>query len=215
VSEGGISLERSGGPRGTGQTFPVPPAVSPEKYLSAQQWGMLSFLGSEVAFFSTLIMTYIAYLGQDRDGPTPGQVLRLGLVSVTTLCLLTSSLTVHMAERSLRHGGEGVFRLWWSATIALGVVFLLGTAYEWYGLIYRDGLTIGRNLFGSTYYTLVGFHAFHVTGGVVVMLVVLGITLGRKLAASDHTGVQLVSWYWHFVDVVWVVVFTVVYLVGR
>jgi cytochrome c oxidase subunit 3/cytochrome o ubiquinol oxidase subunit 3 len=102
----------------------------------------------------------------------------------------------------------------WAATIALGVLFLLGTAYEWYGLI-AHGLTIGRNLFGSTYYTLVGAHALHVTGGVTIMLVVLGLALGRQVTAANRAGVGLVAWYWHFVDVVWLVVFTVVYLVGR
>jgi cytochrome c oxidase subunit 3/cytochrome o ubiquinol oxidase subunit 3 len=95
------------------------------------------------------------------------------------------------------------------------VAFLLGTAYEWNGLIRDHGLTISRNLFGTTYYTLVGFHALHVTIGVLVMLTVLGLALRRQVTVQNASGVQLVSWYWHFVDVVWIVVFTVVYLVGR
>ncbi len=214
MSEASLPVHpNSGGP--TGQTFPVPPAISPEHYLSATQWGMLSFLLSEAAFFSTLVLTYIWFLGKDTVGPTPREALSLGLVVVTTACLLSSSLTVHVAERSLRRGNPGAFRLWWLATIVLGVVFLLGTAHEWNDLITRHGLTISRNLFGTTYYTVVGFHAFHVTGGVIAMLMVLGLTFRRQLTAKDHTGVELVSWYWHFVDVVWIVVFTVVYLVGR
>jgi cytochrome c oxidase subunit 3/cytochrome o ubiquinol oxidase subunit 3 len=214
VSDASLPLEH---PRGgdTGQRFPVPPAMAPEKHLSAAQWGMLSFLLSEVAFFSTLVVTYLWYMGKDRVGPTPAEALKMGLVSIMTACLLSSSVTVHLADRSLRHGTPAAFRLWWSLTILLGVAFLLGTAYEWYGLITERGLTISRNLFGTTYYTTVGFHALHVSGGVIAMLVVLGVTLRRTLTEGDRTGVELVSWYWHFVDVVWIVVFTVIYLVSR
>ena len=148
-----------------------------------------------------------------RGGPTP-EVLSLGLVIGTTICLLSSSATIHLAERALRQGGEAGFRLWWTATIVLGIVFLAGTAYEWRDLI-AQGLTIQRNLFGTTYYTLVGFHGAHVSVGVIVMLIVLGLALRRQVTAGNPHGVELVSWYWHFVDGVWVVVFTVVYLVGR
>ena len=198
----------------TGKILPRPPAVRPERTLSPGQWGLLSFLVSEVAFFSTLIVTYLFYVGKDVVGPTPAVALKLPLVLCTTACLLASSATVHLAERSLGRGNQGGFLLLWAATIALGVLFLLGTAYEWYGLISR-GLTIGRNLFGSTYYTLVGAHALHVTGGVTIMLIVLGLALRRQVTTANRAGVGLVAWYWHFVDGVWVVVFTVVYLVGR
>jgi cytochrome c oxidase subunit III len=200
---------------GRASDLPIPPDIAPEKTLTAGQWGMVAFLVSEVALFSTLIVTYLSFLGKDTVGPTPAKALSLGLVLGTTACLLSSSVTVHLAERALRAGGEAVFRGWWAATIGLGVVFLLGTAYEWHGLIYEHGLTISRNLFGSTYYTLVGFHALHVTAGVVVLLIVLGLALRGRVAAANRGGVELVSWYWHFVDGVWVVVFTVVYLVGR
>src|SRR6266404_2315641 len=141
-----------------------------------QQWGMLSFLLSEVAFFSTLIVAYIALMGQDQSGPTPA-VLSLPLVIGTTICLLSSSGTIHVAEKRLRAGSRGGFLLWWTATIALGVVFLTGTAYEWHGLMTEHDLTIGRNLFGTTYYTLVGFHAFHVTVGVFAMLITLALAV--------------------------------------
>jgi cytochrome c oxidase subunit 3 len=182
--------------------------------LSSTQWGMLSFLLSEVAFFSTLIVTYLAYMGKDQSGPTPA-VLSLPLVIGTTICLLSSSGTVHLAERSLRREAVWTFVLCWSVTIALGSLFLLGTVYEWHELIVRHHLTIGANLFGTTYYTLVGFHAIHVTVGVISMLVVLGLVLRGQVTARNATGVELTSWYWHFVDGVWLVVFTVVYLVGR
>jgi cytochrome c oxidase subunit 3/cytochrome o ubiquinol oxidase subunit 3 len=199
----------------TGQTFPVPTVAEPERTLSPGQWGMLSFLTSEVALFGTLIVTYLFYLGRDVLPPTPAAALSLSLVVWTTACLLASSATVHVAERTLGRGNQGGFILWWLATIVLGVVFLVGTAFEWRELIYRHHLTISRNLFGTTYYTLVGLHALHVTGGVTIMLIVLGLALGRQVTSANRAGVGLVSWYWHFVDAVWVVVFTVVYVIGR
>src|SRR5215470_17973708 len=195
--------------------FPVPPPVVPERTLTPGQWGMLSFLVSEVAIFSTLIVTYLFYVGKDVVGPTPAVALKLPLVLCTTACLLASSATIHLAERTLGRGNQGGFLLLWAATIVLGVLFLLGTAYEWYWLIHGHGLTISRDLFGSTYYTLVGLHALHVTGGVIVLLIVLGLAVARRVTSANRSGVGLISWYWHFVDGVWVVVFTVVYLVAR
>jgi cytochrome c oxidase subunit 3/cytochrome o ubiquinol oxidase subunit 3 len=195
--------------------YPVPPPVLPEKRLTSGQWGILSFLGSEVAFFGTLIVTYITFMGRDSQpggmgGPTPLGVLSLGLVWGTTACLLASSLTIHLAHRALANGNHTTFVQFFSVTILLGILFLLGTAHEWKDLIDRYSLTISRNLFGTTFYTLVGFHALHVTVGVIVMVIVLA--LSRRMAEKSHATVQLVSWYWHFVDGVWIVVFTVVYL---
>jgi cytochrome c oxidase subunit III len=194
----------------------LPPPIPAERGLTPAQWGMLAFLVSEVAFFSTLIVVYLTFLGADQEGPTPA-VLSLPLVIATTICLLSSSVTVHLADKALRSGSRSAFIGWWSATILLGIVFLAGAAYEWHGLMVDYGLTISRNLFGTTYYTLVGFHALHVTVGVIVMLIVLGLTLRHQGSGvrSHESGPELVSWYWHFVDGVWVVVFTVVYVVGR
>jgi cytochrome c oxidase subunit 3 len=193
------------------------PSAIPEGdfQLSSGQWGMIAFLVSEVAFFTTLIMAYLSFLGSDLVGPTPREALSLPLVIVTTICLLSSSLTIHMAEKQLHQGNAAGFCRWWSATIALGMAFMLGTAYEWRELIEEHQLTIGRNLFGTTYYTLVGFHGLHVTVGLLVMLVMLVLFMSRELSAINRAGVELVAWYWHFVDAVWVVVFTVVYVVGR
>lgn len=173
---------------------------------------MLSFLVSEVAFFSTLIVAYVTFEGEDVIGPTPAEALSLPLVIGTTVCLLTSSLTVHLATRALVRQVQSSFCLWWAATIALGIAFLAGTGYEWYGLVVDDHLTISRNLFGTTFYTLVGFHALHVTVGVTTMLIVLGLALSRQITGAHGMAAHLVSWYWHFVDGVWIVVFTVVYL---
>jgi cytochrome c oxidase subunit 3 len=205
--------DRAGGER-TSSGPPSPPIAS-EPTLSPTQWGMISFLASEAAFFATLIVAYLTFLGRDKVGPTPSEALSLPLVVCTTLILLSSSVTIHFAESKLRSGDQAGFRRFWMATIVLGVAFLLGTAVEWHELITRHQLTISRNLFGTTYYTLIGFHGLHVTAGVVVMLIMLGLALGHQVTARNRLGVEMVSWYWHFVDGVWLVVFTVVYLIGR
>jgi cytochrome c oxidase subunit 3/cytochrome o ubiquinol oxidase subunit 3 len=189
----------------------IPPPIPPPTGLSPPQWGMIAFLVSEVAFFSTLIAAYVSLHNENVVGPTPADALELPLVLFTTACLLSSSVTVHLGEGALRRDAHAAFYLWWGATIVLGVVFLLGTAWEWTGLIYRKHLTISRNLFGTTYYTLVGFHALHVTVGVLVLLLVLGLVLRRAVTARNPLAPELVGWYWHFVDGVWIVVFTVVY----
>src|SRR5262245_17224760 len=174
--------------------LPQPPPIRSEPGLPPNQWGMLAFLASEAALFTTLIVVYLAYLKVDQEGPTAA-VLSLPLVIGTTICLLASSVTVHLAVKSLGLDHRAAFIRWWLATIVLGILFLLGTAYEWRQLIVDHGLTISRNLFGSTYFTLVGFHALHLSAGVLVMLIVLGLTLAR-LTTRDRAGAELVSWYW-------------------
>jgi cytochrome c oxidase subunit 3/cytochrome o ubiquinol oxidase subunit 3 len=195
--------------------LPVPPDISPERTLSAAEWGMASFLLSEVAFFGTLIVTYVAFMGRDSTGPSPADSLTLPLVIVSTLCLLSSSAVIHAAERALGRREQGKFCFLLAMTIALGIAFLVITAVEWRGLVSEHQLTIGRNLFGTTYYTLVGFHGLHVGIGVTVMLIVLALALSREITASHRTAVTLVAWYWHFVDAVWIVVFFVVYIASR
>jgi cytochrome c oxidase subunit III len=182
--------------------------------LTTAQWGMIAFLVSEVAFFGTLITAYLSLIGRDRVGPTPAEALSLPLVLCTTAMLLSSSGTIHVAERSLRNGSRRAFLLWWGITIALGAAFLAGTGFEWHDLITKHKLTISRNLFGTGYYTVVGFHAAHVTAGVVAMLAVFGLVLRRRLT-TESPAAGLIGWYWHFVDVVWLVVFTIIYLVER
>jgi len=196
-------------------SHPSPPPIPHEPTLTPAQWGMLSFLLSEVAFFGTLLVTYIAFIGQDTVGPFPADVLSLGLVIGTSICLLSSSVAIHLAEKALEHQNDRLFRAWWAATIALGSLFILGTAYEWYELIFTHGLTISRNMFGTTFFTLVGFHALHVSAGILVLAIVLGLAVGGQITSAHRGGVRLVSWYWHFVDGVWIVVFLVVYIIGR
>jgi cytochrome c oxidase subunit III len=184
--------------------------------MSPVKVGMLTFLASEVAFFGTLIMAYVYFLRQTTHGePNPSQVFRLPLVIAASMCLISSSGTIFLAERALGRNALRAFQGWWGATIGLGAAFLVGTALEWRELIGTWGLTMSRNLFGTTYFTLVGFHALHVTIGVIVMSVVLGLARRRQITARNQESVEAVSWYWHFVDGVWVVVFTLVYVVGR
>lgn len=195
--------------------LPVPPPISPERTLTPAQWGMASFLFSEVAFFGTLIAAYVAFMGADTVGPTPAQALSLPLVILSSICLLSSSVVIHFAERSLERGQQKHFCILWAGTIALGMAFLAATAVEWRELINEHHLTMSRNLFGSTYFALVGFHGLHVTVGVIAMLIVLTLALRREVTAQHRTGVELVAWYWHFVDAVWIVVFLVVYIASR
>ncbi len=194
--------------------FPVP-TTGKEVRLEMHKVGICCFLLSEVAFFSTLLTAYVVFLHGTGSPPTPKDTLSLPLVSANTLCLLASSSTVHRAERRLRKGMLGGFILWWTLTILLGLIFLAGTAIEWHGLIDDHGLTIGRNMFGTTYYTLVGFHAFHVTLGVIALIFIGVLTAKFQVKGAVPLPVSLVSWYWHFVDAVWIVVFSVVYVFGR
>jgi cytochrome c oxidase subunit 3/cytochrome o ubiquinol oxidase subunit 3 len=142
-------------------------------------------------------------------------VLRLPLVIVNTACLLSSSLTMMLAVRALQRGTRLRHGLWLMATMLLALEFVGGTAWEWRNMIVHDGLLPSTNLFGSTFYTLVGFHGLHVTVGVIAMAIVLGLVIARRIDQRQSEGVEMVSWYWHLVDGVWVVIFSVVYLYGR
>jgi cytochrome c oxidase subunit III len=175
--------------------------------------GMFSLIAAEAAIFTIFVVAYLFYLGKSLSGPFPRDVLRAPIFF--TVCLLSSSLTIHFAARSLRGGYIRMFGVLWFATIALGVAFLYGTATEWQRLIYHDGLTISTNLFGTTYYSLVGLHGFHVVVGLLSLSLVMVLTFLGYVRAEHAERVEVLSLYWHFVDAVWVVVFTVVYVIGR
>ena len=174
---------------------------------------MYCLIAAEAAIFTIFVVAYIFYLGKSLSGPQPQDVLRVPIF--LTICLLSSSLTIHFAVVSLKGGDLRSFALWWFVTLALGAVFLAGTALEWRHLIYDEGLTIQINLFGTTYYSLVGLHAFHVTVGLLALSAVSTFALFGHVT-QEHAGrTEVLSMYWHFVDAVWVVVFIVVYIVGR
>jgi cytochrome c oxidase subunit 3/cytochrome o ubiquinol oxidase subunit 3 len=175
----------------------------------------MCLLLSEAAFFAVFVVAYLFYIGASMTGPTPADVLDLGPTLVNTACLVSSSLTIVLAVRALRRGATGRFTAWWTATALLGAEFLFGTAREWSRLIGRDGLTPSTNLFGTTFYSLVGAHAAHVTAGLLAIVLVLVLALGGRVSSAHGERLELLSWYWHFVDAVWVVVFTSVYVAGR
>ncbi|HXF27603.1 MAG TPA: cytochrome c oxidase subunit 3 [Verrucomicrobiae bacterium] len=168
---------------------------------------------TESSLFSIFIVSYLYYIGKNLSGPYPKDVLDIPIVA--TVCLLSSSLTMIMAERALKRNQLGRFKLWWTVTILLGAEFLISTGVEWHHLIYIDHLTIATNLFGTTFYSLVGLHASHVIVGMTFLLLVLILTLSGFPIQTQERRVAFLSWYWHFVDAVWVVVFSVVYLIGR
>ena len=190
----------------------LPSGIEPDRP-RRERVGMTSLIATESAFFATLLVVYLYYIGKNISGPLPREVLDLPIIA--TVCLLSSSFTIVLAMRGLRAGRLAAFRGFWLLTILLGLAFLGFTAAEWYRLITVDQLTIGTNLFGSTFYTLVGFHAGHVTIGVLLLSLVLVLALRGSVRPENAEHVEMLSWYWHFVDTVWVAVFTVVYVVGR
>ena len=191
----------------------MPASETPWKLPSRGKVGMLSLIVAESAIFTIFIAAYIFYLGKSLDGPTPRQILTVPIF--TTICLLSSSLTMHWAVAALRMGKTGVFGAFWFVTVALGAIFLIGTGREWHHLIYQEDFTITTNLFGTTYYSLVGLHASHVVVGLIVLLTVMVLRLLGKVKQEHSERCEVISLYWHFVDAVWVVVFTVVYVLGR
>jgi cytochrome c oxidase subunit 3/cytochrome o ubiquinol oxidase subunit 3 len=199
------------------KTAAAPADASPwaEPSFHAAKTGMACFLTSEAAFFSTLIVAYVMYLGRSSIGPTPHETLSLPLVILTSVCLLSSSFTIMLAHRGLSRGQLGRFYTRLGATILLALLFLTGTAWEWWRLIVHEGLRPGTNLFGTTFFTLVGFHGLHVMLGIVVMLIMATVVARGWVTAQNPLAVELTSWYWHLVDGVWVVIFVVVYVVGR
>ena len=174
---------------------------------------MASLIIAESAIFTIFVVAYLFYLGKSLTGPTPREVLETPIFF--TICLLSSSITVHFAGKSIERNNRLAFLALWSLTIILGSLFLFGTGREWHRLIYEHGLTISTNLFGTTYYSLVGLHAFHVSAGLIMLTVVLIFALAGQVDGGQSRRVVVLGLYWHFVDAVWVVVLTVVYIVGR
>ena len=174
---------------------------------------MASLIIAEAAIFTIFVVAYLFYVGKSLTGPTPGEVLETPIFF--TICLLSSSLTIHYAGKFLEKGKRNAFLSLWSLTILLGGLFLFGTGQEWHRLIYEHGLTISTNLFGTTYYSLVGLHAFHVTVGMIMLVIVAIFALAGRVDTEHSRRVEVLSLYWHFVDGVWVVVFIVVYVLGR
>jgi cytochrome c oxidase subunit 3 len=196
-------------------TIPITPDVAEEPWVLPDRGtvGMACLIVAESAIFVIFVVAYIFYMGQSLGGPTPQQVLKLPIF--ITVCLLSSSLTLHWAVAALRKSKIGACAAWLAATVTLGTIFLVGTGMEWHHLIYVDGLSIRTNLFGTTFYSLIGLHATHVIVGLAMLLMALVFALTGHVKEEHAHRLDVLALYWHFVDAVWVVVFTVVYVLGR
>ena len=175
--------------------------------------GMACLIIAESAIFLIFVVAYVYYIGRSLSGPTPAQVLELPILS--TICLLSSSFTIHYAVGALRKDNVRGCTVGLAGTVLLGAIFLMMTAREWYHLIHDIGLTIRTNLFGTTFYSLVGLHATHVVIGLIMLTTALALALSGRVKEKHAERLEVLSLYWHFVDGVWVVVFLVVYVLGR
>jgi heme/copper-type cytochrome/quinol oxidase subunit 3 len=180
--------------------------------LDNRKLGMWAFLGSECLFFGSLIATYLLYRGRSVRGPYPQDVYDIPYTSVSSFVLLMSSLTMVLALNAIQRGDHRRLRAWLLATALLGITFVGGQVFE-FTVFVREGLTLSRNLFGSSFFVLTGFHGAHVTVGILMLLTLYGMSLADRLPTERALRVELVGLYWHFVDVVWIVIFTVVYLI--
>ena len=172
------------------------------------------FLGSECMFFGSLIATYLIYYGQSVSGPTPADILDVPTTTVSTFVLLMSSFMMVMAYSNIRRGNVRNFRIWILCTAFLGATFLGFQVFEFREFAIHGHLTPRTNLFGSTFFTLTGFHGAHVTLGVVWLVSLFGYSFKGDLTPQEGLSVDIAALYWHFVDVVWIVIFTVIYLIG-
>jgi len=176
--------------------------------------GMILFITSEVMFFSGLFAAYFATRANNTPWPPKvfeGILNPLSLILVATIILITSSFTCQWAVWSIRRGDRRGFLRNISITFVLGIAFLIMQAYD-YSLLFGEGMTLGSGPFGTTYFTLTGFHGAHVFGGVLMLGVILYRGTAGQFSARHHDAVEAVSLYWHFVDVVWILLFTILYI---
>jgi heme/copper-type cytochrome/quinol oxidase subunit 3 len=180
--------------------------------LSSWKVGFWTFIGSECLFFATLISTYMVYKGRSVVGPYPGEILDIPLTTISTFVLLMSSLSMVLALDGVQRGSRKLALIWLGGVILLGTAFLGFQVYEFNHFVH-EGLTLSTNVFGSSFFVLTGFHGVHVTGGVIWMITLWIMAARGKLAAEDSLKVEIAGLYWHFVDIVWIVIFTLVYLI--
>ncbi len=193
-------------------TVAVPEEHRTSTGLSNAKIAVWAFLGSECLLFGALISTYLLYRGRSTSGPTPAQVYDIPYTSVSSFVLLMSSLTMVLALAAIQRGEHQKLRAWLMATALLGMTFIGGQVYEFTRFV-QEGLTLKTNLFGTTFFVLTGFHGAHVSIGILMLLSLFGMSLDGRLPTARSETVELVGLYWHFVDIVWIVIFTVVYLI--
>jgi len=180
--------------------------------LDNTKMAMWAFLGSECLFFGSLISTYLLYRSRAGSGPTPGEIYDIPFTSVSSFVLLMSSLTMVLALAAIQRGDERGLRTWLLATAFLGMTFIGGQVYE-FTTFYEEGLALSKSPFGSAFFMATGFHGAHVTVGILMLLALVGMSMAGRLTVDGARKVELIGLYWHFVDIVWIVIFTVVYLV--
>ncbi|HEY8902772.1 MAG TPA: cytochrome c oxidase subunit 3 [Chthoniobacterales bacterium] len=186
--------------------------TTPWRPPSPRKTGMICLIMTESALFSIFVVAFVFYLGKSLNGPFPSQILHPPWLA--SAALIGSSFTIMGAEFCLKRNNRVGFNTWWLITIALGAYFLYFTGTEWYELIFDKHFTISSNIAGSTFYSLVGLHASHVVVGLCMLTVVVVSSLRGKIDHEHHEHVEMISWYWHFVDWVWVIVFTLVYIIS-
>ena len=193
-------------------------ATAPEHHtttgLDNTKLALWAFLGSECLFFGSLISTYLLYRNRVLSGPTPHEIYDIPFTSVSSFVLLMSSLTMVLALAAIQRGDHRGLRIWLLATAFLGMSFIGGQIYEFTTFV-EEGLKLSTSTFGSSFFVLTGFHGAHVTVGIVMLLATAGMSWAGRLdpPAEGARKVELVGLYWHFVDIVWIVIFTVIYLV--
>ncbi|MFZ1489717.1 MAG: cytochrome c oxidase subunit 3 [Ilumatobacteraceae bacterium] len=180
--------------------------------LSNNKLAMWLFLGSECLLFGGLISTYMLYRGRTADGPQPNQIFDIPFTSVSSFVLLMSSLTMVLAVSSASRHDDQRTTLWLTVTALLGATFVGGQVYE-FTAFYREGLGFTTSLFGSSFFTLTGFHGAHVTVGIIMLMSLVGMIRRNRIHGDKAETVELIGLYWHFVDIVWIVIFTLVYLI--
>ncbi|MBI3979961.1 MAG: cytochrome c oxidase subunit 3 [Chloroflexi bacterium] len=179
--------------------------------LDNRKLGMWAFLASDCMFFGSLIATYLVYKGKSLTGPYPHEILNIPYTSVSAFVLLMSSLAMVLALAAIQRGDSRQFRVWIMTTALLGIVFLAGQFYEFTTFVH-EGLTLGKSVFGATFFVLTGFHGTHVTLGVIWLVSLFAMSLRGELTQAHSLRVEIAGLYWHFVDIVWIVIFTLVYL---
>jgi heme/copper-type cytochrome/quinol oxidase subunit 3 len=180
--------------------------------LSNAKVAMWAFLGSESLLFGALISTYLLYHNRTAAGPTPSEIYDIPFTSVSSFVLLMSSLTMVLALSAIQRGDHGKLRTWLMATALLGMAFIAGQVYEFRSFVH-EGMALTTSAFSTSFFVMTGFHGAHVTGGVLMLLSLVGMSLDNRLPTERAEVVELVGLYWHFVDVVWIVIFAVAYLI--
>jgi len=173
---------------------------------------MWLFLGSECLFFGSLIAAYLLYRDRSITGPYPSDLFDIPFTSVSAFVLLMSSVSMVLALAAIQRGNIRSMQVWLFTTAILGVLFVSGQAYE-FTVFHREGLSLSQNLFGTTFFVLTGFHGAHVTVGILILLSLFAMSLRGKLTQEKSLNVELAGLYWHFVDIVWIVIFALIYLI--